>query len=88
MKCIMCIATKRGPAKLDVDGGGVYLKLEDGSGIGMNEADLYVRGFREGLKRAAAIFELRARETEGRSPARMILDRVHADIEKALAESV
>jgi hypothetical protein len=44
--------------------------------------------FKAGMLAAAKIFELRSREIEGRSPARMILDRVSADIEKALEEAI
>ncbi len=59
--CTMCISTKRGPARIASDTIGditaQYLKLEDGSGIGMNEADLYVRGLRQGLQKAAEIAE-------------------------------
>jgi len=57
--CTMCVGTKRGPARIASDTIGdisaQYLKLEDGSGIGMNEADLYLRGFRAGMERAAGI---------------------------------
>jgi len=60
-ECNMCISTKRGPARIASDTIGdisaQYLQLEDGSGIGMNEADLYIRGLRNGLLKAAEIAE-------------------------------
>jgi len=48
--CTMCIATKRGPSRIRHDEavGAEYLELEDGSGIGTHEANLYAHGMKHG----------------------------------------
>lgn len=54
-ECTMCVATKRGPSRIikevidEVDGTtSDYLQLEDGSGIGVSESDLYLLGHKTG----------------------------------------
>lgn len=63
--CTMCIATKRGPARVGNDTIGdisaQYLKLEDGSGIGMNESDMYLAGYRAALQAVSETLEYQRR---------------------------
>jgi hypothetical protein len=50
-ECNMCINTARGPARIDAGG---FLILDDGSGIGVCEAELYLEGLEHGLSRQQA----------------------------------
>lgn len=61
-------------------------ELAGEGGFTFAEEELTRSAYKAGLQRSAEIFEFRARMTEGRSPSRIILDRVQVDIDKALAE--
>ena len=62
--CTMCVSTKRGPARVKnaaVCGGYVQLlELEDGSGIGVSESDLWQSGYQQGMEMSALIMEVQS----------------------------